>query len=127
MIVTSVGMTGALQGLAQVLENSRRPGAPDQQWRWGVRQRMAAVRDALAAESGTAREGAFAARELGLVRERDALLARLSALGPRVLEDPDVDAVRAQLHRLLVDISHHVQRQHDLTYDELQLDLGGSE
>jgi len=31
------------------------------------------------------------------------------------------------LKRLLVDISHHVQRLHDLAYDEVELELGGSE
>lgn len=127
MTVTSIEMATALRDLAQVLADPRRPGVPEGQWRWSVRQRMAVVRDALVAESATVREGAFTARELGLVRERDALLARLSALGPRVLEDADVDGLRAQLHRLVLDISHHVQREHDLTYDELQLDLGGSE
>lgn len=127
MTVTSIGMTSATEGLAQALEASRRPGVSLGTWRWSVRQRMAGVRDALLAEPGHGGEGWLAAREVGLIRERDALLARLSELGPRVLEDPDVDGVSSELHRLLVDVSHHVQRRHDLAYDEVGLELGGSE
>ena len=58
---------------------------------------------------------------------RRALLARLSALGPQVLESPDVERVCAALRRLLTDIAHHVQRVHDLAYDAVELELGGSE
>lgn len=127
MTVTSIGMTTAIQGLQQALEAPRRPGVALGNWRWSVRQSMAAVRDALVAEIGQGGEGWLAAREGGLRRERTALLGRLSALGPRVLENPDVDEVRAELHRLLVDVSHHMQRLHDLAYDEVELELGGSE
>ena len=35
--------------------------------------------------------------------------------------------VRADLLRLLTDVTHHVQRIHDLAYDEVELELGGSE
>ncbi len=56
-----------------------------------------------------------------------ALLLRLTELGGPVLESPEVDKVRADLHRLLVDITHHIQRLHDLAYDEVELELGGSE
>ncbi|HEU5036182.1 MAG TPA: hypothetical protein VFT70_04205 [Nocardioides sp.] len=127
MTVTSIGMASALQGLAQALEAPRRPGVTLGTWRWSVRQRMAAVRDALLAEAGHGSEGWFAARETGLLRERAALLTRLGTLAPRVLEDPDVDTVRAELHRLVADISHHEQRLHDLAYDEVEAELGGSE
>ena len=127
MTVTTNGMTTAMQGLAQALEAPRRPGVPLGNWRWSVRQRMAAVRDALIAETALGGEGGLAAREGGLLRERSSLLNRLSALGPRVLESPDVDAVRADLLRLLTDVAHHVQRIHDLAYDEVELELGGSE
>lgn len=127
MTVTTTGMTTAVQGLAQALEAPRRPGVPEGNWRWTVRQRMGAVRDALIAETGHGSEGWFAAREGGLLRERTLLLNRLSALGPRVLESPNLDVVRADLLRLLTDIAHHVQRLHDLAYDEVELELGGEE
>jgi hypothetical protein len=35
--------------------------------------------------------------------------------------------VAAQLSRLLVDIDHHAQRVHDLAYDDVELEIGGSE
>jgi hypothetical protein len=127
MTVTSIGMTTAMQGLQQALEAPRRPGVPLGNWRWGVRQRMADIRDALVAETAHGGEGWLAAREIGLLRERNTLLGRLSTLGPQVLENPDVDEVRTDLHRLLVDVSHHVQRVNDLAYDEVELELGGSE
>ena len=52
---------------------------------------------------------------------------RLSTLGPEILETPDVEATRLELKRLLVDIQRHVQRLNDLAYDEVELELGGSE
>ncbi|MGB0099406.1 MAG: hypothetical protein WBP61_03915 [Nocardioides sp.] len=127
MTVTTAGMASAMQGLQQALEAPRRPGVPLGNWRWTVRQRMAAVRDARMAESGQGSEGWLAAREGGLLRERTTLLHRLTALGRDVLENPDLDAVLADLTRLSVDISHHLQRIRDLAYDEVELELGGSE
>ena len=127
MTVTTTGMMSAMQGLQQALDAPRRPGVPLGNWRWVVRQRIAAVRDALIAEAGAPDDGWLAARGGSVLRERTALLDRLSALGPGVLDDPDVEAVRSELQRLLVDISHHVQRLHDLAYDEVELELGGSE
>ena len=35
--------------------------------------------------------------------------------------------MRTELKRLLVDIAHHVQRVNDLAYDDVELELGGSE
>lgn len=127
MTVTTSGMTSAMQGLQQALDAPRRPGVPVGNWRWSVRQRMAAVRDALIAETGQGGEGWAVAREAGLLRERTALLHRISALGSQVLENPDVEAVRSELLRLLADVTHHLQRIHDLAYDEVEMELGGSE
>ncbi len=127
MTVTTHGMTSAVQGLTQALDAPRRPGVSLEGWRSGVRDRMGAVREALRAESGDSGEGWFAAREGGLLRERTLLLHRLDTLEPRVLEDRDVEAVRAELVRLLGDVTHHLQRLHDLAYDEVELELGGSE
>jgi len=126
-VTTIAGMTGAMQGLHVALDGPRLPGAPLGAWRWTVRQRMAAVRDALVAATGGPEEGWLAARNGTLLRERTSLLGRLSVLGPLVLESPDVEGVRADLLRLLADISHHVQRVHDLAYDDVELELGGSE
>jgi hypothetical protein len=72
-------------------------------------------------------EGWLIARTGSVLRERTALLGRLSALGPAVLESLEVEPVRAELDRLVVDIGRHAQRLHDLAYDEVELELGGSE
>ena len=127
MTVTSTGLTSAMQGLAQALEAPRRPGVPIGNWRWTIRQRLNDVRDALAAETAQGSEGWLAARERGQLHERTHLLNRLDALAPSVLESPDLEEVGASLRRLLHDLAHHLQRVHDLAYDEVELELGGSE
>jgi hypothetical protein len=124
---TPTGMSAALQGLALALDAPHREGVPLGNWRWVVRQRMAAVRDHLISEGEHPEDGWLAARGGAALRERNALLVRLSALGPQVLESPGVDTVRTELKRLVADIAHHVQRLHDLAYDEVELELGGSE
>lgn len=121
------GLTPALRALDQALDAPRRPGIPLGNWRWVVRQRMALVRDALAGEAASHEDGWLAARGGSAFRERNALLSRLSTLGPQILETPDVEAARLELKRLLVDIHRHLQRLNDLAYDEVELELGGSE
>jgi hypothetical protein len=96
-------------------------------WRWSVRARMAGVRDLLAQGAWLPEDGALAPRHVATLRERDGLLARLADLGPRVLESADLAAVRADLVRLLADVRHHLQRRSDLAWDDVQLDIGGSE
>lgn len=117
------GLEHALIGLQQALDAPRRHHV----WRWLVRHRMAGVRDALAAEHARGGDAWLAARESSLLRERDALQRRLSKLGPRVLDTPDIEEVRGALHRLLSDLERHRQRLNDLVYDSVSLELGGSE
>jgi hypothetical protein len=88
---------------------------------------MGGVRDALVGEAAGSDDGWLAARGGSAFRERNALLGRLSTLGPEILETPDVEATRLELKRLLMDIQRHVQRLNDLAYDEVELELGGSE
>ena len=121
------GLPAALQSLDQALDAPRRPGIPLGNWRWVVRQRMTAVRDALVGETAGSDDGWLAARGGSAFRERNALLARLSILGPQILETPDVEATRGELKRLVIDVQRHVQRVNDLAYDEVELELGGSE
>ena len=121
------GLPAALQSLDHALDAPRRPGIPLGNWRWLVRQRMGAVRDALVGEAAGSDDGWLAARGGSAFRERNALLARLSTLGPEILQTPDVEATRLELKRLLVDIQRHVQRLNDLAYDEVELEIGGSE
>lgn len=127
MTVTMTGMAAAAEALHAALDAPRPSGAPLGSWRWTVRQRMAAVRDELVAESEDPADGWLVARSGTVLRERTALLGRLSVLGPQVLENPDVEVVRVELLRLLVDLSHHAQRINDLVYDDVELELGGSE
>ena len=127
MTIVTTGMTAALQSLEQALDAPRRDGVPLGNWRWTVRQRMAAVRDALVGETADAADGWLAARGGTAFRERNVLLGRLVELGPMVLETPDVEAIRLELKRLLADVGRHVQRLNDIAYDEVEMELGGSE
>jgi hypothetical protein len=124
---TSSTLTDALTGLAAAARAPRREGAPTTSWRWSVRQRMGAVRDALLQETSGTDDGWLAARGGAAFRERNALLARLGELGARVLEEPDVEAVQDEVGRLVTDVTHHVQRVHDLAYDDVELELGGEQ
>lgn len=117
------GLEHAILGLRQALESPRR----HHMWRWLVRHRLAAVKDALTSERTPGREAWLAAREMSLQRERVSLLARVSSLGPQVLDAADVEPVRRELLRLVADLEHHRQRLNDLVYDAVSLELGGSE
>lgn len=119
--------TAALRALDLALDGPRQAGVQLGNWRWVVRQRMAALRDALIAETNGSVDGWLAARGGAALRERNAYLVRLSTLGPVVLQTDAVESIRTELKRLVVDIGHHVQRLHDLAYDEVELELGGSE
>ena len=48
-------------------------------------------------------------------------------LGTLLSESTDLEPVRESLSRLALDVRHHHQRVNDLAYDELALDVGGSE
>ena len=121
------GTSSALHHFLHALAEPPEHGASAGHWRWTVRQRMAGLRDALVGEGDHPADGWLAARGIAVLRERNALLDRLTALGPAVLESPDLERVRGDLRRLAVDVAHHCQRLHDLAYDEVELELGGSE
>jgi len=126
-IRTSTGIAGALRGLDQALDAPHQPGVPLGNWRWVVRQHLAGLRDALVSETDQPVDGWLAARGGNVLRERNALVHRLSSLGPDVLDSPEVDLVRAEIKRLIADVAHYLQRVHDLAYDAVELELGGSE
>ena len=117
------GLEHSLIGLQQALDAPRRHDF----WRRLVRNRMSAVRDALAAEGTRVADASLAPREVALVRDRNALLRRLTQLGTEVLVATDDEAVKMELKRLIVDLEHHRQRINDLVYDSVALELGGSE
>lgn len=112
-----------LQHLHTALADAR----PADAWRWQVRRLIGDVRDLLAQETPASYDGWLAARGAGMIRQRNALLCRLAELGPRVLHDPAGDEVLADLRRLLADVERHLQRRRDLIWDEVELELGGSE
>ncbi len=127
---TRTGVHTALRGLHDALEAPHPPGTPHEtatRWRHSVRARMKSLRDCLDQESSPPDESWLTPRSTVVLRERDRLLGRMSALSPQVKRSGELDTVRAELKRLLVDISHHVQRFHDLAYDDVELELGGSE
>ncbi len=125
--MTMAGLPMALQALDQCLDAPRKPGIPLGNWRWVVRQRMGVVRDELLGEKAGSKDGWLAARGGAAFRERNALLSRLSELSTQVLETPDVEATRIELKRLLVDVNRHMQRLNDIAYDEVEMEIGGSE
>jgi hypothetical protein len=116
-------MTSTLDDLLRPAHSRDNLGA----WRWNVRRRLVPVRERLVREHPTRREAWLSARHTRALRERDDLLARLDHLSSLLLVAPDVDEVAGQLSRLLVDIQHHAQRVHDLAYDDVELEIGGSE
>ncbi|NYG59535.1 hypothetical protein BJ980_002458 [Nocardioides daedukensis] len=117
----------SLAGLAQLIDARLPTGTALGNWRWTVRQRLAVIRDGLATETSNARDGWLVAREGSVLRERSALMTRLAALGPAVLESADLAGLRTELKRTINDVNHHLQRLRDLAYDEVELELGGSE
>lgn len=121
------GSLAPLDRLAAALDDLPGDGEALGRWRWAVRQHLVAVRDLLATDGGAGTDGWLAARSTAAARRRNALLARLSLLGPQVLEAPDVAAVAGSLRRLVVDVRHHRQRISDLAYDEVALELGGED
>jgi hypothetical protein len=117
----------ALNGLTQAIDAPRLEGRALGNWRWTVRQRMASVRDGLARETTESSDSWLVARESSVLRDRNALMTRLSVLGQGVLDSPEVEQLRFELKRLVTDIHHHRQKVHDLAYDAVELELGGSE
>jgi hypothetical protein len=125
--VTHLGLNAAMAALDQALDSPRRPGVPLGNWRWVVRQRCAVVREELLGERAGSADGWLAARGGAAFRERNALVTRVGELSTQVLESEDVESTRIELKRLLVDVSRHVQRLNDLAYDEVEMEIGGSE
>jgi hypothetical protein len=121
------GIAGALSVLDQALDAPRESGVSLGNWRWVVRQRMAGVRDALASEAEQPVDAWLAARGGSILRERNALAHRFALLGHDVLESAEVERIHGELKRLVSDTRRYAQRLHDLAYDSVELELGGSE
>lgn len=105
----------ALQRLHEALEQPPRGSGATVavgNWRWLVRQRIGALRDALAT-GGQAGGTTWRAATTGdALRERTRLMTELGRWLPEVLEATDLDATRAELGRLVTEVRHHVHHVH---------------
>lgn len=99
--------------------------APD--WRWSVRRSLSEVKDALSGPQARQADAWLAARAQSSNRVRHQLHARATTLATGVLDKLDAESIQQETCRLLNDLEHHVQRLHDLVYDSVSLELGGSE
>ena len=116
-------LESALSDLQQIIHGNRAA----QNWPWLVRQGLSSVRQALQEERFGSFDGWLNARSRSQDRERLRLMARISALGPAVLDRLEPRIAAEEVQRLLTDIDHYLQRLHDLFYDSVGLELGGSE
>lgn len=96
-------------------------------WRWNVRLGLSGIRDTLATRQVRQPEAWLTARSQLSDRDRSQLRGRVGSLAAGVLDDLETEAVVHEVDRLLGDLEHHVQRNHDLVYDSVSLELGGSE
>ncbi|MGD9958654.1 hypothetical protein [Nocardioides sp.] len=126
MTASTAGLRTALTGLDQALDLPRQRGSR-RLWRQSVCRQMDALRAELDQGSPSADEDWVSARSGAILRERNALLSRMAALGPQVQDTDALDDLRAEIKRLLTDVNHHLQRLSDLAYDAVELELGGSE
>ena len=116
-------LESAISDLQRTLGSSRTASS----WRLMTRNQLAAVREALSDERFATWDGWLAARSSGSDRERQQLLGRISALGSGLLDRLDTDRVASEVRRLLLDVEHYRQKVHDLVYDSVSMEIGGSE
>lgn len=96
-------------------------------WRRNVRRRLSEVKEALARPGVRYAEAWLDARCTLSERDRFQLHARVVILTSGVLDPLSAPAIVQETKRLLCDLEHYVQRVHDLVYDSVGLELGGSE
>jgi hypothetical protein len=118
-----MSLESAISDLQETLSRARSAS----NWRWLVRQRLSAVRQALSDERVETRDGWLAPRSGVMDRERRQLLSRISAVGAGLLDRLETDGVAAEVRRLINDVEHYRQRMHDLVYDSVAMEIGGSE
>jgi hypothetical protein len=116
-------LESAIKDLRQLLTTD----ATSPEWRWNLRGRLSTVRDALTDPGAREVEAWLSAREVNSNRCRRQLQARVTALATGVLDRLDTETVLTEARRLQTDLEHYVQRLHDLVYDSVALELGGSE
>jgi hypothetical protein len=121
--VVLMTLESAISDLQDALSGAR----SSSNWRWLVRQRLSAVRQALSDENFQTWDGWLAARTGTADRERRQLLARISTIGAGLLDRLEADRIAGEVRRLLNDVEHYRQRVHDLVYDSVAMEIGGSE
>ncbi|WP_121257571.1 hypothetical protein [Nocardioides ferulae] len=121
------GAPSQIAALAELLDRPATGAAESGQWRWEVRRRLGAVHELLAREADPAAGTWLAARGGSVLRQRAALLARVRTLAGVLVDEGDPRQLRHEVLRLSFDLVHHAQRVRDLAYDEIELELGGSE
>ena len=97
------------------------------EWRWHVRQRLSSVANALADPEAREGEAWLVARAGRSERTCARLRARVTTLAAGVLDRLEAGTILREARRLLVDVEHQAQARHDLVYDSVCLELGGSE
>lgn len=97
------------------------------EWRWNVRRRLSSAREALDDAQVVPTEAWLAARTRLSDRDRFRLQARINALSSGAMDRLAAGAILHETKRLLGDLERHRQREHDLVYDSVSLELGGSE
>lgn len=98
----------ALRALRGAVEAPAGGGVAVGNWRWTVRQKLQGLRDALTVDSTLTADPWAAAVGGALLRERNALLLRLSEAGPAVLVEQDLAAVRSELGQLVAQVQRHM-------------------
>ncbi len=114
----------AIKELRQVLGAD----ATSPEWRWLVRHRLSDIKEALSDQQARQWDGWLTARARTSNRDRHASCRHASPPWPRSSSTSWTRMPSArELNRLVGDLEHYVQRVHDLVYDSVSLELGGSE
>ena len=117
----------ALQRFQTLLARGPAGNAQDRAWRWEMHRALTGERTDLSGEQPRVREQWLAARGRRVADERDRLLARVSAAGSATLHAQDLTELGTDLHRLGSDLARLAQRLTDLAWDDVELEIGGSE
>ncbi|MBE7324058.1 hypothetical protein IEQ44_05280 [Nocardioides sp. Y6] len=101
-------------------------GRPPKVWRRELLDRLDRTRTLLVEES-QGPDDWLQARRSSLLRERNSLLDRITLTRHRVIGTDDVDRVAYDVRRLAACLRRHLQRVNDVAWDEVELEVGGSE
>ncbi|MGN6161824.1 MAG: hypothetical protein ACTHOG_09005 [Marmoricola sp.] len=113
----------AIHDLENAAEDATAARANPGAWSSAVRERLQRVRAGMTEPLGS-RDGWLVARAEHAERERRALLERITSASSRI-SDSRPTAVMPEIRRLTRDLTHYRQRLHDLSYDAVELELGG--